>query len=102
MTCIANLKGVDGWVVVAGTSKGDLICFAEREVVSGTKDAHVGAVLCLAEVVLDDGDVFSLVSGGKDKKIRVWNNSLQEIRYIYVCIYIYTYILLLYHLEECI
>jgi WD40 repeat protein len=78
ITCVANLNGTNGYTVVAGTMTGALVTFDEREIVSMSEEAHIGPVLCLAEGN-NEGDCSFLVSGGKDKMVKIWSNSLQLI-----------------------
>lgn len=84
LLCAANLQAKDeksgksSWATVAGTSTGDLYVFDEREVSSAVQKAHDGAVLCLAEGSGSEVCSF-LVSGGKDKLVKVWNQALQPI-----------------------
>lgn len=84
LLCAANLQAKDeksgksSWATIAGTSAGDLYVFDEREVSSAVQKAHDGAVLCLAEGSGTE-DCSFLVSGGKDKLVKVWNQALQPI-----------------------
>jgi len=82
LLCAANLLGVDKkWRMVLGTSGGDLYVFEEREVVTAAERAHSGAVLSLAEGGggEESGGCVFLVSGGKDRCVKVWNQSLQPV-----------------------
>lgn len=45
--------------------------FEEREVVNAVEKAHAGAVLCLAEGGFGEESCVFLVSGGKDRTIKV-------------------------------
>lgn len=78
LLCAANLKVKDEWKVVLGTASGDLYLYDEREVTNSVDKAHALAVLCIAEVSVEGGkDVPFIVTGGKDRWVRVWNSALQ-------------------------
>ena len=89
VTCAANLHMPEGWRVIVGNAKGDLVVFGtntqkpEREAIT-YEYGHDGPVLSLMEGGKVSGDPKSygerecnfLVSGGKDGKVKVWNRSL--------------------------
>jgi WD40 repeat protein len=74
----ANIQTKDGWRLICGTSTGDIYVFStDKEVVNSFK-AHEGPVLSLAES--DNKDLCSfVVSGGRDRCVKVWNHSLSII-----------------------
>lgn len=76
LLCAGNIQQNNEWKIVVGTSTGDLYVFESRDVVSGVEKAHSGAILTIAEG-RKDGPFF--VTGGKDKMIKVWNQTLQAI-----------------------
>ena len=83
LLCGANLTGTDKkWRVVLGTSSGDLYVYDDREVSTAVEKAHAGAVLCIAEGVSGCGEsetITYLVTGGKDRTVKIWNQSLQPV-----------------------
>ena len=79
LLCAANLQQPSkSWGVVVGTAAGDLYVYGkDREVGNGGVDkAHMGSVLCICE---GNAECTFLVSGGKDKFVRVWNQALQRV-----------------------
>ena len=82
LLCAANIqtKDANGALLgnlVVGTASGDLYIYdKDREVCGAIEKAHAGSVLCLAE---GNRDCTFLVSGGKDRTVRVWNQALQPV-----------------------
>jgi WD40 repeat protein len=77
LLCAANVQGKESkWKVVMGTAGGDLFIYDEREACDAVEGAHKGPVLCVAE---GGPDCLFLVSGGRDKVVKVWNQALQPI-----------------------
>lgn len=75
--CGANLRmGSNDYKFVVGTSIGDLHAFslATREIVSSVEKAHDGPILSACE---GQSSYDFLVTGGKDKAVKVWNETLQ-------------------------
>eukprot|EP01041_Mallomonas_annulata_P001002 gene1002-1969_t len=83
LLCAANLHdGKRELFLVAGTASGDLYKFKDRECDDVTEKAHNGPILCLSEVRAErtsGSDILYLVSGSRDKCIKVWNQALQPI-----------------------
>lgn len=76
LLCAANIQGKDNWRMVLGTASGDLYIYDEREVSDAVEGAHKGPVLCVAE---GGPDCLFLVSGSRDRIVKVWNQALQPI-----------------------
>eukprot|EP01038_Epipyxis_sp_PR26KG_P010144 gene10144-13646_t len=77
LLCAANVQGKDKWRLVVGTSAGDLYFYDEREANIAVEGAHgTSPVLCLAE---GSSEGLFIVSGGRDRSVRIWNQSLQPI-----------------------
>lgn len=76
LLCAANLHSKDGWRMAMGAATGDIYMFHKREVVGAAEKAHSGHVLALAE---SGPNCQFLVSGGADKCVKIWNQSLQPI-----------------------
>lgn len=70
--------GSNTWRLVTGTSSGDLVVFdyETREAVSNVEKAHEGAVLSMTA---GGADRSFLVTGGRDQRVRIWNQGLQPV-----------------------
>ena len=82
LLCAANIQAKDAngalsGNLVVGTASGDLYIYdKDREVCGAVDKAHAGSVLCLAE---GNRECTFLVSGGKDRMVKVWNAALQPV-----------------------
>lgn len=83
LLCAANIQNKTkdqktGWLLVVGTATGDLYLYGarDREAIQSVEKAHTGSVLSLCE---GNRECTFLVSGGKDKMVRVWNQALQRV-----------------------